>query len=90
MKLNSFFLASMIVFASLSSANACETVMGGCTKEQTHDTSSHMKSQIVNKITHPEATNPAQTSSANKGKSNTKQASGSGNLIQAINKTVLK
>lgn len=90
MKLNSFFLAFMIAFASLSTVNACETVMGGCTKEQTHDTSSHMKSQIVNKVTHSETANPAQTSNLNKGKSNTKQASGSGNLIQVINKTGLK
>jgi hypothetical protein len=89
MKLNTFVLVSTIAFASLSTANACETVMGGCTKEQTHDTSSHMKSQIVNQVTHPEAT-PTQASGASKTKSNAKQGNGSGNLIQAINKTVLK
>jgi hypothetical protein len=90
MKLNTFALASAIAFASLSTANACETVMGGCTKEQTHDTSSHMKSQIVNQVTHPVAAAPTQASSANKAKGSAKQGNGSGNLIQAINKTVLK
>ena len=89
MKLNTFTLVFAITFASLSTANACETVMGGCAKVETHDTSSHMKSQIVNQVTHPVAV-PAQANSANKTKSNSKQAKGSGNLIQAINKTVLK
>ncbi|MES2546563.1 MAG: hypothetical protein V4575_02580 [Pseudomonadota bacterium] len=89
MKLNTFTLALAMTFASLSAANACETVMGGCSKVETHDTSSHMKSQIVNQVTHPVAA-PAQASNASKVKSNSKQAKGSGNLIQAINKTVLK
>lgn len=90
MKLNTLSLVFAITFASSITASACESVMGGCVKEATHDTSSHMKSQIVNKVTHPEAASPAQTGSATKGKSNTKQVNGSGNLIQAINKTVLK
>ena len=89
MKLNTLTLAIAITIASLSTANACETVMGGCAKVETHDTSSHMKSQIVNQVTHQVAV-PAQANSANKTKSNSKQAKGSGNLIQAINKTVLK
>ena len=89
MKLNKLTLVFTITLATLSTANACETVMGGCAKVETHDTSSHMKSQIVNQVTHPVAV-PAQANSANKTKSNSKQAKGSGNLIQAINKTVLK
>ena len=89
MKLNKLTLVFAIILATLSAANACETVMGGCAKVETHDTSSHMKSQIVNQVTHPVAV-PAQANSANKTKSNSKQAKGSGNLIQAINKTVLK
>lgn len=89
MKFNTLALVSALFVASLSTANACETVMGGCTKEQTHDTSSHMKSQIVNQVTHP-APAPVQASNANKTKTNAKQGNGSGNLIQAINKTVLK
>ena len=90
MKLNTFTLIIAITLAELSTANACEkTVMGGCVVVETHDTSSHMKSQIVNQVTHPVAV-PAQANSANKTKSNSKQAKGSGNLIQAINKTVLK
>jgi hypothetical protein len=88
MKLNTFALVFAVTFATLSTANACETVMGGCPKVETHDTSSHMKSQIVNQVTHPVAA-PAQAN-ASKTKSNAKQAKGSGNLIQAINKTVLK
>lgn len=89
MKLNTLALISAITVASFSAANACETVMGGCTKEQSHDTSSHMKSQIVNQVTHPVAA-PVQANNSNKAKNNTKQANGSGNLVQAINKTVLK
>ena len=88
MKLNKLTLVLAITLATLSTANACETVMGGCAKVETHDTSSHMKSQIVNQVTHPVAA-PAQAN-ASKTKSNAKQAKGSGNLIQAINKTVLK
>ena len=51
MKLNTFNLVITIIFAALSTANACEkTVMGGCVVVETHDTSSHMKSQIVNQV----------------------------------------
>lgn len=90
MKLNAFAIALSITFASLSTANACETVMGGCSKVETHDTSSHMKSQIVNQVTHPAPAAAPTQANANKTKSNSKQGNGSGNLIQAINKNVLK
>ena len=90
MKLNTFTLIIAITLAALSTANACEkTVMGGCVVVETHDTSSHMKSQIVNQVTHSTAV-PAQANSATKTNSSPKQARGSASLIQAINKTVLK
>ena len=88
MKLNTFNLVITIIFAALSTANACEkTVMGGCVVVETHDTSSHMKSQIVNQVMHPAAT---QAINATKTNHNSKQTKSSGGLIQAINKTVLK
>ena len=89
MKLNTFTLVFAIIFALLSTANACETVMGGFAKAETHDISSHMKSQTVNQVAHP-VTVTGQANSANKTKSNSKQAKSSGNLIQTINKLVLK
>ena len=72
-------------------ANACQTtVMGGCIQEPTHDTSSHMKSQIVNKV---EPVKPAinnQAGTANVAKVSSKKANSAGNLIQTVNKAVIK
>ena len=49
MKFSLIAVAFTVVCTTSSIANACQsTVMGGCTQEPTHDTSSHMKSQIVN------------------------------------------
>lgn len=50
MKFKDLFL-TIIAYVSISSqAFACNTVMNGCSKELTHDTSTHMKSQIVNRV----------------------------------------
>lgn len=49
MKFSLIAVAFTVACATSTIANACQsTVMGGCTQEPTHDTSSHMKSQIVN------------------------------------------
>lgn len=71
-------------------ANACQaTVMGGCIQEPTHDTSSHMKSQIVNKVTPVKPAITNQMTSTNATKLGSKK-SNNDNLIQAVNKAALK
>ena len=90
MKLNTLALIFAITCATSTIATACETVMGGCAQEATHDTSSHMKSQIVNKVEHPKTGEATKAASSNKTVGNAKQANKSGNLVQALNKTVLK
>ena len=90
MKLNTFAFVFAVTCATSTIATACESVMGGCAQEATHDTSSHMKSQIVNKVDHTQTVDAVQAANLTKVKSNTKQANKSGNLVQALNKTVLK
>lgn len=88
MKLSLIAVAFTAACATSTIANACQTtVMGGCTQEPTHDTSSHMKSQIVNKV---EAVKPATTATnASATKLGSKKANND-NLIQTVNKAVLK
>ena len=90
MKLNTFAFVFAVTCATSTITTACESVMGGCAQEATHDTSSHMKSQIVNKVDHTQTVDAVQAANLTKVKSNTKQANKSGNLVQALNKTVLK
>ncbi len=71
-------------------ASACETVMGGCSQEPTHDTSTHMKSQIVNKIEKEKSAANNQPANTNKAKLGSKKSNGAANLMQAVNKAVLK
>lgn len=89
MKFSLIAVAFTVACATSTIANACQTtVMGGCTQEPTHDTSSHMKSQIVNKV---EAVKPATTTATNASatKLGSKKANND-NLIQTVNKAVLK
>ena len=63
-------LLSSLVFISVATASQatlaeCKTVMGGCVPaESMVDVPTHMKSQIVNKVSHQQAAAPAKTSSA--------------------------
>lgn len=87
-KLTTF--AFIAACATANIAHACQTtVMGGCVQEPTHDTSSHMKSQIVNKIEAPKPVVATQTGNENKTKLGSKKAN-SANLVQAAAKAVIK
>lgn len=88
MKFSLIAVAFTVACATSSIANACQpTVMGGCTQEPSHDTSSHMKSQIVNRVEVAKPVNQAANNSATKlGSKKTNQD----NLIQTVNKAVLK
>ncbi|MES2579370.1 MAG: hypothetical protein V4552_02400 [Pseudomonadota bacterium] len=87
MKFSLIAVAFTVACATSTIANACQaTVMGGCTQEQTHDTSSHMKSQIVNKV---EPVKPVSATNASATKLGSKKANND-NLIQTVNKAVLK
>lgn len=73
MKFTYMIIAFAATFATSNLVNACQaTVMGGCVQEPTHDTSSHMKSQIVNKVEHAEPSNTAQASNESNTKLNAK------------------
>ena len=50
MKTRYFNLAMLMISLTATQALACTGLMGGCAQEPAHDTSSHMKSQIVNKV----------------------------------------
>ncbi len=52
MKLSIFALLIYTICTNSTIYAACESVMGACVKDATYDTSSHIKSQIVNKVTH--------------------------------------
>ncbi|WP_020168208.1 MULTISPECIES: hypothetical protein [Methylotenera] len=91
MKLSLIALVFAATFTTSLLASACQkTVMGGCTQEPTHDTSSHMKSEIVNRVepVKPAITNQANTS--NTAKIGANKSSSTGNLIQTVNKVVIK
>jgi hypothetical protein len=90
MKFSLIATTFIIACATSTITNACQaTVMGGCTPEPTHDTSSHMKSQIANKVepVKPATTNQATNASATKLGS---KKVNNDNLIQTVNKAVLK
>lgn len=89
MKFSLIAVAFTVTCATSTIASACQTtVMGGCTQEPTHDTSSHMKSQIVNKV-EPKPASTHQAANANATKLGSKKTN-KDNLIQTVNKTVLK
>ena len=82
-----------LVFAAICTTSnialACQTtVMGGCVQEPTHDTSSHMKSQIVNKVEAPKET-IAQTGNEKRTKIGANKA-GNSSLVQSATKAVIK
>jgi hypothetical protein len=88
MKFSLIALVFATTFTTPLLANACQkTVMGGCIQEPTHDTSSHMKSQIVNKV---EPVKPIDNQSASASKIGSKKSNGAGNIIQTVNKAVIK
>ena len=88
MKFSLIALVFATTFTTPLLANACQkTVMGGCIQEPTHDTSSHMKSQIVNKV---EPVKAVDNQSAGASKIGSKKSNGAGNLIQTVNKAVIK
>ena len=71
-----FFISS--VFVSSPSFAECNTVMGGCAKEDTVNVSPHMRSDFVakTKAVKPVANGPGAANKAtNKGKANTNYAS---------------
>lgn len=79
--------------SSNSYAFECNTVMGGCpTDLNAGATSSHMKSEIVNKIPAKQATPvaPASASKTTASPTNSANKKAQGSLIQTINKNVLK
>ena len=89
MKLKLSAIVLIATFASSTLTYACQaTVMGGCVQEPTHDTSSHMKSQIVNKVEAPKQT--VQVSNVNKTKLGSKKSSNSASLVETATKAVIK
>ena len=87
MKLSLVTIAFFATCATSTLTYACQaTVMGGCVQEPTHDTSSHMKSQIVNKV---EPVQPvAQSNTQNRTKLGSKKAGSS--LVETATKAVIK
>lgn len=91
MKFSPIVLVLATTFATPLLANACQkTVMGGCIQEPTHDTSSHMKSQIVNKVEPVKPVgNQSETGASNVAKVGSKKSNSAGNLIQTVNKAII-
>ena len=92
MKFSLIALVFATTFTTPLLASACQkTVMGGCIQEPTHDTSSHMKSQIVNKVeTVKPVDNQSEAGASSVAKIGSKKSNGAGNLIQTVNKAVIK
>ncbi|HSI43357.1 MAG TPA: hypothetical protein VK949_03360 [Methylotenera sp.] len=89
----SFIALSFLAISSNSYAFECNTVMGGCpTDVNAGTTSSHMRSEIVNKIPSklPAAVAPASPTKTTASPSNSTNKKAQGSLIQTINKNVLK
>lgn len=91
--MKSIFIAIAFVATFVTSplTYACQaTVMGGCVPEPTHDTSSHMKSQIVNRV---EPAKPAVISTKSAStvvNVSSNKSNNAGNLIQTVNKISVK
>ena len=93
------FCSILFVFLTISiittQAIACNELMGGCSPVLTHDTSSHMKSQIVNKV-EKQATPAIQSTATNaavinhKTKIKSANKNTATNILQAASKQVLR
>ena len=86
LNLSKILLALSATFLITSQATACESVMGGCTKEATHDTSAQMKSQITNKIEKQQPVAQSAATGSNTKTASAKKSKGSGSLVQVVSK----
>lgn len=88
-----FIALSFLAASSSSYAFECNTVMGGCpTDINAGTTSSHMRSEIVNKVPakQPTAVAPTSATKTTASPSNSTSKKAQGSLMQTINKNVLK
>ena len=89
MSIKNLALAIFVTIVFTTHTFACNTVMGGCSKDPTHDTSTHMKSQIVNQISKHDLPN-RNIDTANKRTSGNSKIIDTKKIIQGLLIQVLK